>query len=149
MDEDGYVFITGRVDDVINVAGHRLSTSEMEEVVSSDPHVAECAVVGIEDALKGQIPFATVVLKSGTEISDTDLEKQIVQNVREKIGAVACLKNVMVVKRLPKTRSGKILRKLIRTMLDDKDFQIPSTIDDENIIDELQEKIKFYKNIAK
>ena len=149
VDEDGYVFITGRVDDIINVAGHRLSTSEMEEVVSSDPHVAECAVVGIEDALKGQIPFATVVLKSGTEISDTDLEKQIVQNVREKIGAVACLKNVMVVKRLPKTRSGKILRKLIRTMLDDKDFQIPSTIDDENIIDELQEKIKFYKNIAK
>ena len=149
VDEDGYVFITGRVDDVINVAGHRLSTSEMEEVVSSNPHVAECAVVGIEDALKGQIPFATVVLKSGTQISDTDLEKQIVQNVREKIGAVACLKNVMVVKRLPKTRSGKILRKLIRTMLDDKDFQIPSTIDDENIIDELQEKIKFYKNIAK
>lgn len=85
----------------------------------------------------------------GTQISDTDLEKQIVQNVREKIGAVACLKNVMVVKRLPKTRSGKILRKLIRTMLDDKDFQIPSTIDDENIIDELREKIKFYKNIAK
>ncbi|WP_313215311.1 AMP-binding protein [Soonwooa sp.] len=145
VDEDGYVFITGRVDDVINVAGHRLSTAEMEEVVSSHPDVAECAVVGIDDDLKGQIPFASVVIKNGSEISDEQVEKEVIQKVREKIGAVASLRNVMVVKRLPKTRSGKSLRKLIRTILDGKEFQIPSTIDDESIIDELIEKIKIYK----
>lgn len=144
-DEDGYIFITGRVDDVINVAGHRLSTSEMEEIVSSHPDVAECAVVGIDDDLKGQIPFATVVLKNGSKVSEEQVEKDIIQMVREKIGAVAFLKNAMVVKRLPKTRSGKILRKLIRTLLDGKEFQIPSTIDDEKIIEEIQEKIKEYK----
>ncbi|MDQ1162612.1 propionyl-CoA synthetase [Chryseobacterium sp. SORGH_AS 447] len=144
-DEDGYIFITGRVDDVINVAGHRLSTSEMEEIVSSHPDVAECAVIGIDDELKGQVPFATVVLKNGTDTSDENVEKEIVQMVREKIGAVACLKNVMTVKRLPKTRSGKILRKLIRTLLDGKEFQIPSTIDDEKIIEEIQQKINEYR----
>ena len=145
-DEDGYVFITGRVDDIINVAGHRLSTAEMEEAVSGHHQVAECCVVGIEDELKGQIPFGLAVLKSGAQISETDLEKEVVGLVREKIGAVAALKNIVVVKRLPKTRSGKILRKLIRTMLDGKEFQIPSTIDDESIIDELKEKFEEYKN---
>lgn len=145
-DEDGYIFITGRVDDVINVAGHRLSTSEMEEIVSSHPAVAECAVVGIDDDLRGQVPFATVVLKNGSEISEENIEKEIILKVREKIGAVAFLKSVMVVKRLPKTRSGKILRKLIRTIIDGKEFQIPSTIDDEKIIDEIQEKFKIYKD---
>ncbi|MEC3876882.1 AMP-binding protein [Chryseobacterium salviniae] len=144
-DEDGYIFITGRVDDVINVAGHRLSTSEMEEIVSAHPDVAECAVVGIDDELKGQVPFATVVLKNGSAISEENIEKEIVKNVREKIGAVACLKNVMTVKRLPKTRSGKILRKLIRTLIDKKEFQIPSTIDDEKIIDEIQQTITAYR----
>lgn len=144
-DEDGYIFITGRVDDVINVAGHRLSTSEMEEIVSSHPAVAECAVVGIDDDLKGQVPFAAVVLKNGSGISGETVEKEIVQMVREKIGAVACLKNAMTVKRLPKTRSGKILRKLIRTLLDGKEFQVPSTIDDEKIIEEIQLKIKEYR----
>jgi len=118
----------------------------MEEVVSSHPDVAECAVVGIEDQLKGQIPFASVVLKSGVTTTEELIEKEIIAKVREKIGAVASLKNVMVVKRLPKTRSGKILRKLIRTMLDGKDFQIPSTIDDEQIISEIQEKIHTYKS---
>ena len=145
-DEDGYIFVTGRVDDVINVAGHRLSTSEMEEVVSSHPEIAECAVVGIEDQLKGQIPFAVAVTKAGVTKGDTEIEKEIISLVREKIGAVASLKNVMIVNRLPKTRSGKILRKLIRTMLDGKEFQIPSTIDDEQIISEIQEKYEFYKN---
>ncbi|WP_445430986.1 AMP-binding protein [Chryseobacterium indoltheticum] len=144
-DEDGYIFITGRVDDVINVAGHRLSTSEMEEIVSSHPDVAECAVVGIDDDLRGQVPFATVVLKNGSEISEENIEKEIILKVREKIGAVAFLKSVMVVKRLPKTRSGKILRKLIRTIIDGKEFQIPSTIDDEKIIDELKDKIQQYR----
>lgn len=141
-DEDGYIFVTGRVDDVINVAGHRLSTSEMEEVVSSNIDIAECAVVGIEDQLKGQIPFAIVVTKAGVEKSESEIEKEIVKLVREKIGAVASLKNVMVVNRLPKTRSGKILRKLIRTMLDGKEFQMPSTIDDETIVEEIQDKIR-------
>ncbi|ASW74030.1 propionyl-CoA synthetase [Chryseobacterium piperi] len=145
QDEDGYIFITGRVDDVINVAGHRLSTSEMEEIVASHPEVAECAVVGIDHELKGQIPFATAVLKNGSSISEHDLEQEIVQMVRDKIGAVAFLKNVMVVKRLPKTRSGKTLRKLIRTLLDGKEFQVPSTIDDEKIIEEIQEKIVDYR----
>ncbi|WP_261511507.1 AMP-binding protein [Chryseobacterium paludis] len=145
QDEDGYFFITGRVDDVINVAGHRLSTSEMEEILSSHPQVAECAVVGIDNELKGQVPFATVVLKNGSTISEEDLEKEIIKMVREKIGAVAFLKNAMVVKRLPKTRSGKILRKLIRTLLDGKEFQVPSTIDDDQIIEEIQEKIVDYR----
>jgi propionyl-CoA synthetase len=117
----------------------------MEEAVSGHPQVAECCVVGVEDDLKGQIPFGLAVLKSGAQISETDLQKEVVGLVREKIGAVASLKNIVVVKRLPKTRSGKILRKLIRTMLDGKDFQIPSTIDDEAIIAELQEKFEEYK----
>jgi len=144
-DEDGYIFITGRVDDVINVAGHRLSTSEMEEIVSSHPDVAECAVVGVDDELRGQVPFAAVVLKNGSDISEQNVEKEIILKVREKIGAVAFLKSVMVVKRLPKTRSGKILRKLIRTIIDGKEFQIPSTIDDEKIIEEIQQKINDYR----
>jgi propionyl-CoA synthetase len=117
----------------------------MEEAVSGHKDVAECCVVGIEDDLKGQIPFGLVVLKSGTQISETEVEKEVVALVREKIGAVAALRNIVVVKRLPKTRSGKILRKLIRTMLDGKEFQIPSTIDDEAIIGELKEKFEEYR----
>ena len=145
-DEDGYIFITGRVDDVINVAGHRLSTADMEEAVSSHHSVAECAVVGINDELKGQIPFAMVVVKSGDEIESFQLEYEIVQLVREKIGAVASLRNVMVVQRLPKTRSGKILRKLLRSVIDGTEFQIPSTIDDPVIIDEIQLVLNEYKS---
>ena len=144
-DEDGYVFVTGRVDDVINVAGHRLSTAEMEEVVSAHKEIAECCVVGIDDDLKGQIPFAIAVLKSGSEADEKTLEKDLVLLVREKIGAVACMKNALVVNRLPKTRSGKILRKLIRTMLDGKEYQMPSTIDDESVVEELQLKMDEYK----
>ena len=144
-DEDGYIFVTGRVDDVINVAGHRLSTAEMEEVVAAHKEVAECCVVGIDDDLKGQIPFAIAVLKSGSDADEKTLEKDLVLLVREKIGAVACMKNALVVNRLPKTRSGKILRKLIRTMLDGKEYQMPSTIDDESIVEELQLKMDEYK----
>lgn len=137
IDEDGYVFITGRVDDVINVAGHRLSTAEMEEIVASHKAVAECAVIGINDELKGQIPLALVVIKAGEDIENFQLEYEIVHLVREQIGAVASLKNVVIVQRLPKTRSGKILRKLLRNIADGVSFQIPSTIDDEKIIDEI------------
>lgn len=144
-DEDGYVFVTGRVDDVINVAGHRLSTAEMEEVVSSHKDIAECCVVGVDDDLKGQIPFAIAVLKTGSKADEKELEKEIIELIREKIGPVASLKNAMIVNRLPKTRSGKILRKLIRTMLDNKEYQIPSTIDDEEIVEEIENKIKEYR----
>jgi propionyl-CoA synthetase len=143
--EEGYIFITGRVDDVINVAGHRLSTAEMEEIVASHPAVAECAVIGINDELKGQIPMASVVLKLGNDIEHFQLQHEIVQLVREQIGAVAALKDVIIVNRLPKTRSGKILRKMMRSLVDGENFQVPSTIDDEAIIDELKEVYKLSK----
>lgn len=137
-DEDGYIYITGRVDDVINVAGHRLSTAEMEEIVASHHSVAECAVIGINDELKGQVPLAMVVTKSGEGIEHFQLQHEVVQLVREQIGAVASLRDVVIVQRLPKTRSGKILRKLLRSIADGENFQIPSTIDDEAIIDEIR-----------
>ena len=145
IDEDGYVFITGRVDDVINVSGHRLSTAEMEEIVSSNKSVAECAVFGIEDQLKGQVPLALVVIKSGDYVSSFELEYNIVQDVRKIIGPVASLKRVLVVKRLPKTRSGKILRKLLRNMADGVEYTIPSTIDDPEIIEEIIHEFKLFK----
>lgn len=137
FDEQGYLFIMGRTDDVINVAGHRLSTGEMEEVIADHRHVAECAVVGINDQLKGQMPFALVVLKNGVKLAQDQVEQELKQMVRKQIGAIASLKNMMVVERLPKTRSGKILRKTIRQMLDGESYQIPSTIDDVSILDEL------------
>ena len=138
-DEDGYVFITGRVDDIINVAGHRLSTAEMEEIVAAHPAVAECAVFGIHCDIKGQIPIGLVVLKSGETIDPKVLEKKIIQRVRTDIGAVASFKKVLVVERLPKTRSGKILRRLLRNIADEINFNIPSTIDDPIIISEIQQ----------
>jgi propionyl-CoA synthetase len=144
-DEDGYIFITGRTDDVINVAGHRLSTAEMEEVVASHHSVAECAVIGIQDELKGQIPLALVVTKSGDVIEHYQLEQEIIKLVRQQIGAVASLRNVVIVQRLPKTRSGKILRKLMRSITDGEEFQIPSTIDDESIVEEIVTTLKKYK----
>lgn len=144
-DEDNYIFITGRVDDVINVAGHRLSTSEMEEIVASHSSVAECAVVGINDALKGQVPLALVVTKLGETMEHFQLQQEIVQLVRKQIGAVASLRNVVIVQRLPKTRSGKILRKLMRSIADGDNFQVPSTIDDENIVDEIIEVLTKYE----
>ena len=141
-DEDDYIFITGRVDDVINVAGHRLSTAEMEEIVASHHSVAECAVIGINDELKGQIPLALIVAKSGDTVEKFQLQHEVVQLVREKIGAVAALRDVVVVQRLPKTRSGKILRKMMRSIADGEQFQVPSTIDDEAIIDEIREVLE-------
>jgi propionyl-CoA synthetase len=144
-DADDYIFITGRVDDVINVAGHRLSTAEMEEIVASHQSVAECAVIGINDELKGQTPLALVVIKSNEYIEHFQLEQEIIQLVRKQIGAVASLRDVVIVERLPKTRSGKILRKLMRSIADGANFQIPSTIDDEKIVDEIEEVLKKYK----
>ena len=139
VDEDGYVFITGRVDDIINVAGHRLSTAEMEEIVASHKAVAECCVVGIADDLKGQIPLAITVLKAGVNIEHYQLQSEVVADVRKEIGPVAALKTVLVAKRLPKTRSGKILRKTIRAIADGVEFNTPSTIDDVTILDEMAE----------
>ena len=149
-DDDNYFFITGRVDDVINIAGHRLSTAEMEEIVSSHHSVAECAVVGIFDALKGQIPLALVVVKHGEEIEHFQLQHQVVHLVRDQIGAVASLRDVVVVERLPKTRSGKILRKILRNIADGVNFQMPSTIDNEDIVEEIRNifeksKIGFFR----
>jgi acyl-coenzyme A synthetase/AMP-(fatty) acid ligase len=139
VDEDGYVFITGRVDDIINVAGHRLSTAEMEEVVAAHPAVAECCVVGVNDELKGQVPLALAVLKGGIEMEHYQLQAEIVEAVRQYIGPVAALKTVLVAKRLPKTRSGKILRKTIRAIADGEKYTIPSTIDDPEILSEIAE----------
>lgn len=144
-DDDDYIYITGRVDDVINVAGHRLSTAEMEEIVASHHSVAECAVIGINDELKGQIPLALVVAKSGEDIEHFQLQYEVVHLVREQIGAVASLRDVVVVNRLPKTRSGKILRKMMRSIADGEQFQIPSTIDDEAIIDEIRDVLEHAK----
>lgn len=141
-DEDGYVFITGRIDDVINVAGHRLSTADMEEIVAAHPAVAECAVVGVEDMLKGQVPLGFVVLKGGINISETVLEAELAAMVRERLGAIACFKNAVIVKRLPKTRSGKILRKIMRAIADGKSFTAPSTIEDMSVLEEISEAVK-------
>ncbi|MCC5851673.1 MAG: propionyl-CoA synthetase [Alkalimonas sp.] len=138
IDEDGYVFIMGRTDDVINVAGHRLSTGEMEEIIARHPAVAECCVIGIADALKGQLPFGLVMVKNGSTISPEQLEQELVAMVREDIGAVACFKQAKIVQKLPKTRSGKILRKVLREMADGKAPQVPSTIEDPSCLDEIR-----------
>jgi len=137
IDEDGYVYVLGRNDDVINVAGHRLSTGSMEAIVASHPLVAECAVIGVQDQLKGQIPRAFVVLKSGAEIDPGILEKEIVQSIRDEIGAVAALKEVVIVQGLPKTRSGKILRRTMRGIADGRPEAVPSTIEDIRVLDNI------------
>lgn len=142
VDEDGYVFITGRIDDIINVAGHRLSTAEMEEVVAGHSAVAECCVIGIEEELRGQIPVGFVVLKQGVDISSADLEKELIKMVRSTVGPVAYFKRATVVNRLPKTRSGKILRKIMRFIADGKPFSPPSTIEDMTVLDEIEAKMK-------
>lgn len=142
MDEDNYLYVMGRIDDVINVAGHRLSTGEMEEMVSAHKSVAECAVVGMADEMKGQLPLALVVLKDGASMDELELEKQLVKVIRTNIGAVACFKHAVVVKRLPKTRSGKILRRIIRHIADGEHYSIPSTIDDTSILTEIHDRLK-------
>jgi len=142
FDEDGYLFVMGRTDDVINVAGHRLSTGEIEEVVAAHPAVAECAVIGIHDELRGQVPVALAVLKDGADTGELALESEVVQQVRDEVGALANLRQMLVVKRLPKTRSGKILRAILRKLADGEAFETPSTIDDPQSIDELQADFK-------
>ena len=136
-DEDGYVFIMGRTDDVINIAGHRLSTGEMEEIIASHPAVAECAVIGIHDDLKGQVPIGLVLLKDGVTIEEGQLQTELVAMVRKEIGPIACFQKAMIAQRLPKTRSGKILRKLMRQIADGEDYTLPSTIDDPASVEEI------------
>jgi propionyl-CoA synthetase len=142
QDEDGYVYIMGRTDDVINVAGHRLSTGAMEEVIASHPDVAECAVIGVADELKGQSPMGFAVLQSGANRDNAEVAKELVALIREKIGPVAAFKMATVVKRLPKTRSGKILRGTMRSMADGAEHKVPATIDDHSTLGEIAEDLK-------
>ncbi|MEE8273113.1 MAG: propionyl-CoA synthetase [Alphaproteobacteria bacterium] len=140
-DEDGYLWIMSRTDDIINVAGHRLSTGAMEEVLSAHPDVAECAVIGVADSLKGQLPLGFLVLKAGVARADGDIVKEVVQMVRDKIGPVAAFKTATVIKRLPKTRSGKILRGTMSKIADGEEYRTPATIDDPAILGEIGEAL--------
>ena len=138
IDDDGYIWIMSRTDDIINVAGHRLSTGAIEEVLSENQSVAECAVIGISDKLKGQLPIGLIALKAGVDKDNKTISKECVQMVRDKVGPVAAFKTVIVVKRLPKTRSGKILRGTVRKIADKEEYKMPATIDDPAILDEIK-----------
>jgi propionyl-CoA synthetase len=142
FDTDGYLYIMGRIDDVINVAGHRLSTGSMEEIVSRHKDIAECAVLGADDQLKGQVPVGFVVLKAGVDRKSEDIISELVQMVRQELGALACFKEAAVVKALPKTRSGKILRSTMRKIVDGKEYVVPSTIDDPAVLTAIAETAK-------
>jgi propionyl-CoA synthetase len=142
IDRDGYVYVMTRTDDVINVAGHRLSTGAIEEVLASHPDVAECAVTGVADELKGQIPLGFLVLKAGVTRSSEEVVRDVVQMVRERIGPVAAFKTAIVVKRLPKTRSGKILRGIMQKIADSQEYKMPATIDDPTILTEIGDALR-------
>ena len=141
-DEDGYLWIMARTDDVINVAGHRLSTGAMEEVLAAHPDVAECAVIGVTDELKGQLPLGFLCLTKGVNRPHDAIVKESVSMVRDQIGPVAAFKLAVVVDRLPKTRSGKILRATMVKIADGEDFKMPATIDDPAILDEIREALQ-------
>ncbi|MFI7465679.1 propionyl-CoA synthetase [Nonomuraea sp. NPDC049646] len=142
IDADGYLYVMGRIDDVINVAGHRLSTGAMEEVIAAHPDVAECAVIGVADALKGQLPVGFVVLKSGSGRDPADVERELTALVREHVGPVAAFRRAVVVARLPKTRSGKILRATMRDIADGRPYATPSTIEDPGVLPEIADAVK-------
>ncbi len=142
VDEDGYVYVMARTDDIINVAGHRLSTGGMEEVVAEHPDVAECAVIGVADKIKGQVPMGFVCLKAGASDDHAAIEADLIKTVRERIGPVAAFKKVLVVGRLPKTRSGKILRRTMRAIADQTEWTMPATIDDPKILDEIGDALR-------
>jgi propionyl-CoA synthetase len=137
-DEDGYLWIMSRTDDIINVAGHRLSTGALEEVLAAHADVAECAVIGVADELKGEVPLGLVVLKLGVTRAETQIVAELIQMVREKIGPVASFKRATIVQRLPKTRSGKIVRGTIKKMADGVEYRMPPTIEDPAVIDEIK-----------
>jgi propionyl-CoA synthetase len=142
IDEDGYVYVMGRMDDVINIAGHRLSTGAMEEIIANHPDIAECAVFGTDDELKGQLPVGLFVVKAGVTSDPAEITAELVKMVRESIGPIACFKEASQVIRLPKTRSGKILRGTMRSISNNKDYNMPSTIDDPAIIGEITETLR-------
>jgi propionyl-CoA synthetase len=142
IDDKGYVYVMARTDDIINVAGHRLSTGAMEEVLAAHPEVAECAVIGVADSLKGQLPVGFLVLSAGAGTSQDEVVGEVVRMVRERIGPVAAFKSAIVIKRLPKTRSGKILRATMRKIADSEAFKVPATIDDPAILDEIAEALQ-------
>ena len=148
VDEDGYVFVMGRVDDVINVAGHRLSTGEIEEVIATHPAVAECAVIARDDDLKGQVPMGLVLLKAGVTVAEAELQQQLIKRVRDTIGAITCYKDSVILARLPKTRSGKTLRKTLASIVNGKEYVVPSTIEDPGVIPEIIERLRSMKMIA-
>jgi len=141
-DEDGYLWIMARTDDVINVAGHRLSTGAMEEVLASHPDVAECAVIGVSDTLKGQAPVGFVCLTKGVNRPHSEVTAECVRLIRDQIGPVAAFKLAVVVDRLPKTRSGKILRAIMVRIADGQDYKMPATIDDPAILDEIRSALQ-------
>ena len=141
IDEEGYVWVMTRTDDIINVAGHRLSTGGMEEVLAAHPDVAECAVMGVADPLKGQLPIGLLVLKSGIDRASKDISAEAVQMVRDSIGPVASFKTAVIVKRLPKTRSGKILRGTMRKIAEGKQYEMPATIDEPDVLEEITQTL--------
>jgi propionyl-CoA synthetase len=141
-DEDGYIYVMGRTDDIINVAGHRLSTGGMEEILAAHPDVAECAVLGIADPIKGEVPCGFLVLKAGVRRSHAEIEKDVVALVREKLGPVAAFKLAITVGRLPKTRSGKILRGTIKKIADGEPWTMPATIEDPKVLDEISDALR-------
>ena len=141
MDDKGYVWVMSRIDDVINVAGHRLSTGALEEALATHPDVAECAVIGVEDKLKGEMPLGFVVLNAGARIDPEALREELVQTVRREVGAIATPRDILVVKRLPKTRSGKILRGTMRKIAEKAEYRMPATIEDPAVLDEIAEAL--------
>ncbi|MBP6684044.1 MAG: propionyl-CoA synthetase, partial [Leucobacter sp.] len=141
FDEDGHLFVMGRTDDVINVAGHRLSTGSLEEVLTQHPAVAECAVIGIADELKGQRAAGFVTISRGSDIPSAQLASELIALIREHVGPVASFRDVTVLNRLPKTRSGKILRKTMRQIVDGEEYTVPATIEDTSVVDEFIEAL--------
>ena len=137
VDEQGYVWVMSRIDDVINVAGHRLSTGALEEALITNSEVAECAVIGVADKLKGEMPLGFVVLNSGSKADEAELRKELMQTVRSQVGPIATPRDIHIVARLPKTRSGKILRGTMRNIADGKEYKMPATIEDPSVLDEI------------
>jgi propionyl-CoA synthetase len=142
VDADGYVYVMGRIDDVINIAGHRLSTGELEQAVAGHPAVAECAVIGVADELKGTVPVGLAVLKAGIAADPALIAREIVARVREEVGPVASFQRCLVVARLPKTRSGKVLRATMRALADGRAFETPATIEDPAVIEEIRAALR-------
>ncbi|NNK33917.1 MAG: propionyl-CoA synthetase, partial [Xanthomonadales bacterium] len=138
----GYIWVMSRIDDVINVAGHRLSTGALEEALATNEHVAECAVIGVADSFKGEMPLGFVVLNAGAEVDPETLKSELIATVRSQVGPIAKPRDIVIVDRLPKTRSGKILRGTMRKIADGKEYKTPATIEDPVVLDEITEALR-------